>query len=294
MRYVLLLLPLLLVAACEDEVTIDPGFETPQPVVDAWITTEPGEQTIRLSQTQSFFTPTNPPGISGAEVRVCVGAAVPKCYPFVDQGDGRYTYAVGFGESLAEVGEQVALFAELPSGKTVTALTQVARPAIIDSLVFNFEEEQLGLDSGYYAQLYAVDPVGIGDFYMVRTTINDTFSNRVNELVLVADAAFSPGTSSDGIPFIFPLRFAVNRSDSDGSTIAVNRGDTFAIEVWSLSPQAFFFLDEARTQITNGESQLFSLPVANVRGNVVDAETGESVIGFFNVAKVVGIGRRFE
>ncbi len=293
MRYLFLLLPLFLFAACEDEVTIDPGFETPQTVVDAWVTTEPGEQTIRLSQTQSFFTSANPPGIVGAEVRVCVGEALPVCYTFADQGDGRYVYEVGFGESLAQVGDKVALIAELPSGKTVMALTQVYRPAIVDSIGFAFEEEQLGLDSGYYAQIYAVDPVGVGDFFMVRTTVNDTFSNRINELVLVADAAFGPGTSSDGIPFIFPIRFAINRSDSSGSIMSVIRGDTFSVDIWSLSPQAFFFLDDARTQITNGESQLFSLPVSNVRGNVVDSQTGEGVLGFFNVAKVVSIGRKF-
>lgn len=288
------LVPLLLLAACEDEVTVDTGFEEPQPVVDAWITTEPGVQTIRLSQTQSFFTATNPPGITGAEVQVCAVTDAPRCYSFVDRGDGRYTYEVGSGESLAAVGEQLVMRAELPSGKTVIAATEVFRTATIDSLSFQFEEEQLGLDSGIYAQLYAVDQVGIGDFYMVRTTVNDTFLNKIDELVLVSDAAFGPGTSTDGIPFIFPLRFAVNRADSSGTTIAVSPGDTFTCEVWSLSPQAFFFLDEARTQITNGESQLFSLPVANVRGNVVDADSGEPVIGFFNVAAVARVGRRYE
>ncbi len=291
--YIAIIAALGLFAACEDEVTIDPGFESAQDVVDAWITTEPGVQTIRLSQTQSFFTGTNPPGISGAEVRVCVNRAVPQCYRFEDQGDGRYEYEVGFGESLADVGEQLGLFIELPSGKTITSATEVFRTARIDSLTFDFEEEQLGLDSGFYAQLYAVDEVGIGDFYMVRTTVNDTFSNRIEELVLVADGAFSPGTSSDGIPFIFPLRTAINRQDTDG-IVAVVPGDSFMVEVWSLSPAAFFFLDEARTQIQNGESQLFSLPVSNVRGNVVDAASGEPVIGFFNVAKVARIGRRFE
>lgn len=285
--------------ACEDEVAYDTGFESPRLVIDAWLTDQPGEQTIYVTETQSFLDAGNPPGVTGAEVRVC-RSGTEECISFVERGGGAYAHVVGFGESPFAVGGSYTLTVSAPpstgSGqaavRTATATTTVARTATIDSIGFLFEEEQIGLDSGVYAQLFAVDPRGPGDFYYVRTVLNDTLLNTIDEFVLVADAAFTPGTVTDGIPFIFPIRFAINRQDSADGFRPLAVGDTVYSEVRSLSPEAFFYLDEARTQIQNGEAQLFSLPVANVTGNVRDAG-GEAVLGFFNVSAVVGAGRRF-
>ena len=284
---------LLSVGACTDEVTVDSSFEAPQPVVDAWLTDQPGVQTILLTQTQDYFVTTRPTGIVGANVQVCRGQVEPVCLTFVDQGEGRYTYEVGFGESLAQVGDVLTLRAELPDGTVAVSSTTVNRTARIDSLAFTFEEEQLGLDSGTYAQLYAFDLPGPGDRYLVRTTVNDTFYNRIEELTLVYDASFDGGTTTDGIAFIFPLRFAVNKRDTSGNLEPLNRGDSLYIEVWSLSAAAFEFLQEAQTQILNGDSQLFSLPVVNVQGNVIDERTGKPVLGMFNVSAVAAVGRKF-
>ena len=281
----------LLTGACTDEVVYDEGFEEAQLVVDAWLTDQPGTQTVYVTETQPFLANVNPPGVSGATVQVCA-AGTDDCLTFEDQGAGRYDAEVGFGDSPFSVGNSYTLTVSTPSGKTATANATVARTATIDSLAILFEEGQLGLDSGYYAQLFAVDPRGPGDYYYVRTVINDTLLNTIEEFVLVADAAFTPGTTTDGIPFIFPIRFAVNKQDTSG-VVPLVTGDTIYTEVRSLSEAAFFYLDEARTQIQNGEAQLFSLPVANITGNVRD-ERGEPVLGFFNVSAVVGAGRRFE
>lgn len=281
---------LLATAACTDELVYDEGFEASQLVVDAWLTDQPGTQSVFVTETQPFLANVNPPGVAGATVTVC-RTGTDDCLAFADEGAGRYDAEVGFGESPFGVGGSYTLTVGTPSGKTATAVTSVRRTATIDSIGILFEEQQIGLDSGFYAQLFAVDPVGPGDFYYVRTTINDTLLNTIDEFVLVADAAFTPGTTTDGIPFIFPIRFAVNRQDTDGVRPIV-AGDTIYSEVRSISAEAFFYLDEARTQITNGEAQLFSLPVANITGNVRDEE-GEPVLGFFNVSAVAGMGRRF-
>ena len=283
---------LALATACTDEVVYDEGFEEARLVVDAWLTDQPGTQTIFVTENQAFLTPGNPPGVTGATVQVC-RAGTDDCLTFADEGGGRYDAVVGFGESPFSVGNSYTLTVSAPSGKTATATTTVRRTARIDSLAILFEEQQLGLDSGYYAQLFAVDPVGPGDFYYVRTTFNDTLLNTIDEFVLVSDASFQPGANVDGVAFIFPIRFSVNRQDTSGGFEPVVAGDTIYSEVRSLTAEAFFYLDEARTQIQNGEGQLFSLPVANITGNVRDEE-GEPVLGFFNVSAVVGMGRRFE
>ena len=300
-RTLLLAALALTLAACEDEVTVASGFAEAQPVVDAWLTTEPGEQTVLLTRTQDYYLGSAPVGITGARVRVCRGALEDNCVDFAEVAPGRYTYLATEAALLGGVGDELVLAVELPRdavgedepARELRATTQVRRTAQIDSLAFVFEEDQLGLDSGHYAQLYATDPAGPGDRYLVRTWFNDTLLNRIDELTLVYDAGFDGGTTTDGIAFIFPIRFSINRRDDDGGFEPLVAGDSLYTEVWSLSPAAFAFLQEAQTQIQNGESQLFSLPVVNVVGNVVEAESGRPVLGVFNVSTVAAIGRRF-
>lgn len=281
-------------SACTDEVDIDSSFQNAQPVIDAWLSDKSEPQTIYLTLTQDYYSNLLPPTIRGAEVMVCQINASNTCFTFIDQGDGRYVWTPGFGESLGPIGTEFELEVVLPSGKTAIASTALYRTAPIDSISFRFEEEQLGLDSGTYAQVYARDLTGPGDRYWIRTTINDTSLNRISDLNLAFDAAFDGGTTTDGIYFIFPIRVAINKRDEDGGSVPLERGDTVHVEIWSLAPEAFSFLREASIQIRNGDSQLFSLPTVNVRGNVTEATSGERILGMFSVSAVSQRGRRFE
>ena len=64
-------------------------------------------------------------------------------------------------------------------------------------------------------------------------------------------------------------------------------GDSFKVEIHSITNEAFFFLSTAQRQMVNGNNGIFSEPVINTTGNVinVDDET-EEVLGVFNVAAV--------
>lgn len=282
-------------AGCTDDVTIASTFEGPQPVVDAWLTIDSAPQTIRISQTQDYYANTLTPGIAGAEVSICKTNDPSTCFEFVDQGNGDYVWTpASFGESLATVGDDLTLTVELPADapgsgnviKTLTAQTQVFRTAPIDSISFQFEESGLGNDEGIYGQVFARDLVGPGDRYLIRSQVNDTALNRIEELNLAFDAAFDGGTTTDGITFILPLRTSINKLRDDGSPEPLVSGDTMRVEIWSLSAIAFNFLRQASIQIQSGDSQLFSTPVVNVVGNVTDQATGAAEIGMFNVSAV--------
>ncbi len=280
------LLGVLGAGACTDPVDLDSTFETPQPVVEAWLTNENVEQTINLSYTQDFFANTLPDPITGAEVVVCQTSLGSDCFVFAEAEPGRYVWTPSStAENIGEVGETYTLTIE-DGDQTYTALTSMNRVAPIDSISFQFEEEQLGLDEGLYGQVYARDLPGVGDRYLIRTTINDTFLNRIEELNIAYDAAFDGGTPTDGIYFILPIRFGINKLDSNGSTIPLVSGDVVEVDIWSISETAFDFLVGAQTQIQNGDAQLFAVPVVSTRGNVTNAANGEFVIGMFNVAAV--------
>ncbi|MFK8056784.1 MAG: DUF4249 domain-containing protein [Saprospiraceae bacterium] len=271
--------------ACTDPVDLDSTFEGPQPVVEAWLTNEAVEQTINLTYTQDFFANTLPTSLTGAEVVVCQTTIGSDCFVFAEAEPGRYVWTPSpTSQYIGEVGETFTLTVE-DGDQVYTSTTSMGRVPAIDSISFQFEEEQLGLDEGLYAQVYARDLPGVGDRYLIRTTINDTLLNRIEELNIAYDAAFDGGTPTDGIYFILPIRTGINKLDSNQSFIPLLTGDVVEVDIWSISATAFDFLRGAQTQIQNGDAQLFAVPVVSTRGNVEDTN-GEFVIGMFNVAAV--------
>ncbi len=283
-------LPALLLLAlglwnCTDPIALQTDFETPQLVVDAWLTDASTPQTIRLTLSQDFYANRLPTGVEDAEVIVCNGLDVNDCFPFVHQDSGRYVWTPAAGETLGAVGDDFVLGIQRGEERYASQ-TRMNRVPAIDSISIQFEEARIGLDSGRYAQIYARDFVGLGDAYLIRTTINDTLLNRPSELNLAFDATFDAGSATDGIAFIFPIRFSINKTDDDGAFVPLVGGDKVQVDIWSLSPEAFLYLSVARDQIQNGDNGIFQIPVANSPGNIFNVDNGPAALGVFNVAAV--------
>ncbi len=270
---------------CEDTVVLDTDFENPELVVEAWLTNAAEPQTIRLTESQDFYANRLPTPVEDAQVIVCRTQPDNRCFTFTYQGEGNYVWEPGSTDSLGAVGAEFALGIER-NDLRYASRASIQRVPKIDSIVVRFEEEQLGLDEGLYAQLYARDFVGTGDAYLIRTTINDTLLNRPSELSLVYDATFDAGSGTDGIIFISPIRFSINKTDDDGGVVALQPGDYISVDLWSLSNEAFFFLSVARDQIQNGDNGIFQIPVANAPGNILAIDSEDPVLGVFNVAAV--------
>ena len=277
--------------SCEDEVTLDSRFEEPELVVEAWLNDQPEPQTITLSESQDFYDNRRPSTVADAQVIVCETVdSLPtnNCFVFEHQDSGRYVWTPAPGQTLGEVGTTYGLGIQRGEER-YAAISTMARTAIVDSLSFQFEEESLGLDEGVYAQIYARDQPGVGDAYLIRSTVNDTLLLRTGELNLAFDATFSPGTNTDGIAFIFPIRFSINKTDDDGGPIPLQPGETVAVDIIGLSQEAYLFLRIVNEQINNGQSGLFDLPVANAPSNIFNVDTERSVLGFFNVGAVTRV-----
>ena len=286
-RTLLLSLTALFLYNCEDPVVLESRFEEPELVVEAWLNNISEPQAILLTETQDFYDNRLPTPVTDAQVIVCQTVdqqPTSTCFIFDHQGEGRYVWEpAAAGQTLGEVDMEFGLGIQR-GDLQYASVTKMNRTATIDSISFQFEEASLGLDEGLYAQLFARDPVGTGDAYLIRTTFNDTLLLNPGELNLAYDATFSPGTDTDGITFIFPIRFGINKQDADGGFLALEEGDDIAVEVISLSDEAYLFLRIVSEQINNGGSGLFDLPVANAPGNIIDVDSQEPILGFFNVA----------
>ncbi len=279
--------------ACEDPIELESRFQEPELVVDAWLTNLSEPQTVILTETQDFFDNRLPTPVTDAQVVVCPDNDPAACIVFEHTTDGKYVWEPAPDDSLGTFGTEYALGIQRGEEQYL-AQTTMNRTANIDSISFQFEEEALGLEEGLYAQLYARDQVGIGDAYWIRTTFNDTLLLRPFEISTAYDAVFDPGTDADGITFIFPIRFSINKVDENGAPTPLETGDNIKVEVWSLSQQAYLFLNIASEQIANGDAGIFALPVANSPGNVFNVATEEPIQGFFNVAAVARAERTVE
>lgn len=289
-RTATLLLLALSALSCTDVIELETDFSTPQLVVDAWLTNAPAPQEIRLTRSQDYYDNRLPGGVTEAEVLVCRTAPDSRCFPFVHQDSGRYVWTPVAGDSLGPVDSEFLLAIQLGE-EAYGSRTSIYRVPEIDSLVFNYEENQLGQEDGVYAQLYARDFPGTGDVYLSRTYYNDTLLNRPFELNLIYDGTFDAGSRTDGLVFISPIRQGVNPRDDSGAFLPLETGDVVRVDLWSLSPSAYFFLGVARDQLQNGSAGIFQLPVANSPGNVLNLDTEEPILGLFNIAAVSSVTR---
>ncbi len=288
---------------CEDVIEVELSPTNAQVNIDAWINNKSEPQTIRLRRVSPYFDSSPSPVISGASVIVFDDAG--QEFLFEEEGiTGNYIWTPATGETLGEVGTEFGLSIDI-NGKQYVSASTMNRIMPIDSLITEFQEAELGMVEGIYAEVFARDFAGTGDTYWIQTFKNGEFLNKPSEISIVFDASFTAGGNVDGVTFISPIRTSVNRVPDpvdEGSEDTINvapwaSGDSIRVEIHSLNIPAFFFLEQAQTQLTLGDAGIFAEPPSNVPTNIIplNAETqSEEAVGFFNVAAVSSAGHIVE
>ena len=282
---------ILILSSCEDEVRIDLGDHDPVLTVDAWLDNKSETQRITLTWSTDFFeNKTLPPGVSGAEVYVIddTGAR----FDFVEKSAGIYEWVSPVsGQGFGEVGRQYDLTI-VTTDATYTSSTIMKPTSPVDTVYFVNDFDPF---EGDYvrADFQAQDLPTLGDTYWIKAYKNDTLLNRVGEINIAYDAGFSAGGGEDqnGKTFIPPLRFEIN----DYSELPLyQEGDSVYVEIHSISPEAFEFLNLLVFQSDReaGFGALFESPLANVTTNIKSSKEGEIITGVFNVADVDGTGKK--
>lgn len=246
--------------------------------VDATITDQPGPQTIRLTQTAAYFDNSTPPAALSATVTVSDGTG--KTYAFTDpDNDGYYIWQPTGKDTLGHIGRTYQLTIGF-KGETYHASSKMNRITTVDSIVFVKKKlNPFSKTEGYRAEFYARDVPGAVDYYRVRFFRNGELQNTSRNITITKDGAFRGNADTDGLMFILPIRRSINPD----SLYALN--DVVRVEVQSLTPEAFDFWDQLRTQITNGG--LFATPPANVPTNIINADpNGRKATGFFVTSAV--------
>ncbi|MEQ8302549.1 MAG: DUF4249 domain-containing protein [Cyclobacteriaceae bacterium] len=285
--------------SCED--TIAPELEQADPVlvVDAWINDKAEAQLIKLSLTQPYFENTLPIGVSGATIFVEDNEG--NTFNFVEDATSRgdYLWVPPDTNGFGKVGNSYELSISL-NGEVFKATSRMGRVPAIDSLTFTFEEENAFQPDSYIGEFWASDLPGRDDTYWVKSFKNGVLLNKPEEINLAYDAGFSAGGNFDGVAFITPIRRGVNPNEVDENDEALSPyqpGDSLHVEIHSITVQAFNFMNEViiQTNRPGGFSELFATPLSNVSTNIYNQNiSGTKVLGFFNVASVSSMGKKFE
>jgi hypothetical protein len=276
-----LIIATLLLTSCEDVVQIDLNKTTPRINIDAWLTNKTGEQVIKITQTVAYSDTTPAPGIAGAIITVTDNEG--KVYAFTDNGNGKYIWKPAGNEVFGKIGNTYTLDVKL-NGLAYQSVSKMNPVPAIDSISTEFRKEQLGSDDGYWAVLNANDLPGIGNCYWIKTYKNGKYLSKPGEINIAYDAAFK-NSKVDNQPFIVPIAEGINPSTTDRKPpYALN--DKIHVEVWSITEEAYDYISQAQTEMTNGG--LFATIPSNVTSNikVINDNGAKKPVGFFCVGAV--------
>ncbi|HRE66267.1 MAG TPA: DUF4249 domain-containing protein [Cyclobacteriaceae bacterium] len=282
--------------SCED--VIDPKLERAEPVlvVDAWINNLADSQKVILTRTQPYFDNVVPPALSGATVTITDQNGT--VFTFTEEKPGEYVWVPSGNNVFGAAGLTYTLSVQT-GGETFVAESRMGQVPVVDSITFFVQEGNQFFNDLYQAEFWAKDPVETQDAYWIKFYKNGVHQNKPGELITAYDAGFSKGGNFNGIEFIPPIRRAINPFDTDENDALISPyqvGDSVSVQIHAITESAFNFLNEVsiQTDRPGGFGELFSTPLANVSTNIRNTNTnGSKVVGFFNVASVSGLGRKF-
>lgn len=313
-RIIPLIVSVIVVISCERVVDLELNEADPILVVDAWISREALPQEIRLTLTRDYYDRTTPPGVREAEVSITDENG--KAYEFVELDSGIYRWQpLNEIDTFGEIG--LAYFLEISfEGNNYSSVSIMTDAPKIDSITFRFEEGVFGFPDSYFGEFWARDLEGPDDAYWIKSWKNGQYLGRPSEINIAYDGAFSRGGGGDGLLFIQPIRDGVNPFDQEdgdfkppfmiylpekNDTIDFHyevsdtlQNDSLYVEIHSISPEAFFFLNQviSETSREGGFGELFATPMANVITNIESESQDVRVVGFFNTGTRTSLGRR--
>jgi len=251
-------------SACEKVVSLKVSDGAPLPYIDAWITDQPGVQTIKFLQAVNYLDTKTPAPIAGAQIKI-TDLTSNLDYSFT-YANGVYSYDAGT-DRIGFINHRYRLDI-VYQGVLFTALDTLKRNTVIDSVISEHKDKDSNHKEGYYATFYANDLAGATDYYWIRTYKNGGLNYYAGEMFSI-DGSFN-ASISDGFEFIPPFREGITSDDHP-----YQKGDTVKVLIRSLSKPSYDFGNQLNNQLQNGG--LFATILQNVPTNVKNTQAGSGV-----------------
>jgi hypothetical protein len=270
--------------ACERVISLDLPNGDALPYVDAWITDQPGMQTIKFMKATNYMNSNAAEVIADAQISV-MDVTAGKSYPFTFK-NGAYNYDAG-STPIGVVGHTYKLNITWKS-EQFEATDMLNRNTKIDSLTSKFKEADGDDKEGYYVKLYVRDLPGAVDYYWIRTYRDGTLNYHVGEM-LSADGSFDDDGLTDGYAFIPPFRDGVT-SDQE----PYKKGETVKVLIRSMSKGSYDFMEQVQEQLNN--DGLFGKVMHNVPANVnnLQSTSKTKIYGWFGTVGEISATKKVE
>lgn len=275
------LLPIVLfLTSCEKEIDITLDQGKSQIAVDAFLTDAANKQTIKLTNTSSYFKNSASSAVLGAKVSV-TNVNTGEVFPFIDATNtGNYSWLPNGKGNLAKINSNY-LLSVIYKGDTLISESRLNPVPEIDSLSYEYKEGITEKQNGYIASFWAVDIPKRTDFYWIRTTRNDTLINEPKYLNFTLDAGYE-GWDTDGQQIFEFMRKAITPFDKPFKI-----GDKIKVQLCSSNEKTFRYFFQVQNQMTN--AGLFAQPAANVPTNITNKnkKSVNKPVGWFLMSAMV-------
>lgn len=192
--------------SCEEVIDLDLGDTPPQIIIEGVVSTDPGPYTVKITQSVNYGEKNIFPPVSGALITISDEAGHSEVLEELEQG-------VYYTSNLqGQKGETYKTEVEI-AGKKYSAASTIPSTAIsIQSISYEFVEESLFNDEGYYLTAYFSDPSEEVNYYRLKIFVNgepyliDVDGNLVKDdnFWLINDKFFNGKMIN--LEFPFPLK----------------------------------------------------------------------------------------
>ncbi|WP_339923525.1 DUF4249 family protein [uncultured Cyclobacterium sp.] len=266
MKKIGIIISLVSLLSCQEEVQLDFGNTTKKPVIEAIWTDDASENHIKISYTRDYYDTLDNEIAKNASVSIqdnVSGETVD--FTFVEE----LGYYLPSDNQKAVIGNQYSLRVLLDGNEyTSDGITQ--EPPILDSITYMFEEERFFADEGYYLTLYGKIPFDDGNFYRLLITKNDTLLNSSSDYFLFDDT-FGTDILNNG--------FELNG-------FAFQEKDKIKLQLIRLNENAYDYLNQFVSLLFN-DGGLFSPPPENPKSNIVASNGDGQVLGYFMTGSLI-------
>ncbi|MCU4165989.1 DUF4249 domain-containing protein [Carboxylicivirga caseinilyticus] len=260
------LLLLFISNACTEDMTIKLNDTEPRLVVDGQISTDTTTHLVRLTSSSSYYSNTEPEGISGALVTIQDEAQTIILEESI-QYPGYYLTPSDYyglpGRTYHLTIENVDIDND-GVFEVYESESRINPVAPIDSVRLEYESTW----DLWKVLLFAQEPSETKDFYSFSIALNDSLlTDRYSDLGFVDDKFFD-GNYAGGV--------WVQTIDEEDMELTLKEGDWVKLYMQGITEEFYLYL-EALEEEVNFKAPLFSGPPANVQGNV-----SNGALGFFN------------
>lgn len=246
--------------SCQEEVLLPLKNTEPIPVIEAIWTDNPTVNQVSISYSQDYYDTASYEIEENAQVsirNIRTGASV------------RFNFNSERKQYLAErnvsgtLGESYELNVKIGE-REYSSTGTILFPPLLDSIVYNFREERIFREEGYYLTVYGKIPFADDNNYRIRMVKNDTLLNSRFDYLLFDDTfgtnIFDDGFELNGFPF--------------------KENDKIRLELYRLNQDAFDYINQLVALLFN-DGGLFSPPPQNPTSNIKVKSGGGQVLGYF-------------